>query len=88
MHDWLDETGTIAYVLAKAMGVPGNRLLAILAGRCAITADTAIRPGAAIGTSAEMRLGLQSAYDLEVALDGLSVHQAIPRSPLPDASLE
>ena len=52
--DWLDETGTTAYALAKAMGVPGNRLLAILVGRRAITADTAIRPGTAIGTSAEM----------------------------------
>ena len=49
------------------MGVPGNRLLAILAGKRAITADTAIRVGAATGTSTEMWLGLQSAYDLEVA---------------------
>lgn len=66
VRDWLDETGTTAYALAKAMGVPGNRLLAILAGRRAITADTALRLGAATGTSAEMWLGLQSAYDLEL----------------------
>ena len=66
VRDWLDETGTTAYALAKAMGVPGNRLLAILAGRRAITADTALRLGAATGASAEMWLGLQSAYDLEV----------------------
>jgi addiction module HigA family antidote len=67
VRDWLGETGTAAHALAKAMGVPGNRLLAILAGRRAITADTALRLGAATGTSAEMWLGLQSAYDLEVA---------------------
>ena len=67
MRDWLDETGTTAYALSKAMGVPGNRLLAILAGRRAITADTAIRLGAATGTSAETWVDLQSAYDLEVA---------------------
>ncbi|MFO1035984.1 MAG: HigA family addiction module antitoxin [Geminicoccaceae bacterium] len=67
VRDWLDETGITAYALAKAMAVPGNRLLAILAGRRAITADTAIRLGAATGTSAEMWLGLQAAYDLEVA---------------------
>lgn len=67
VRDWLDETGTTAYALAKAMGVPGNRLLTILAGRRAITADTAIRLGAATGTSAEMWVGLQSTYDLEVA---------------------
>lgn len=35
------------------MGVPGNRLLAIMAGKRAITADTALRIGAA-GASAEM----------------------------------
>ena len=34
------------------MGVPGNRLLAIPVGKRAITADTAIRIGAA-GTSTE-----------------------------------
>ena len=66
-RDWLDETGTTAYALAKAMGVPGNRLLAIPAGKRAITADTALRLGAATGTSAEMWLGLQGGYDLEVA---------------------
>jgi addiction module HigA family antidote len=67
VRDWLDETGTTAYALAKAMGVPGNRLLAILAGKRAITADTALRLGAATGTSAEMWLGLQGGFDLEVA---------------------
>jgi len=36
------------------MGVPGNRLLAIVAGKRAITADTVIQVGA-VGTSAEMR---------------------------------
>jgi addiction module HigA family antidote len=67
VRDWLDETSTTAYALAKAMGVPGNRLLAILAGRRAISADTAFRLGAATGTSAEMWFGLQGAYDLEAA---------------------
>ncbi len=79
--DGLDETGTTAYALAKAMRVPGDRLLAILAGRCAITADSAIRIGAATGTSAEIWLGPQSVYDLEVALDGRSVRQPISPSP-------
>lgn len=78
VRDWLDETGTTAYALAKAMGVPGNRLLAILAGRRAITADTALRLGAATGTSAEMWLGLQGAYDLELGR-GKGVAAAVRR---------
>lgn len=41
------------HALAKAMRVPGSGLHVILAGRHAITANTAIRIGAA-GTSAEM----------------------------------
>lgn len=67
VRDWLDETGTAACALAKARGMSDNRLLAILAGRHVITADTASRLGAATGTSAEMWLGLQTIYDLEVA---------------------
>jgi addiction module HigA family antidote len=67
LRDWLDESGVSAYALAKDMGVPPNRLTAILAGERAVTADTAIRLGKAIGTSAEMWMGLQASYDLEVA---------------------
>ena len=63
VRDGLGETGTTAHALAKAMGVPDDQLLAILAGRGAITADTALRLGAATGTSAEMWLELQGAYD-------------------------
>ena len=79
--DGLDETGTTAYALAKAMRMPSNRLLAILAGERAITADSAIRISADTGTSAEIWLGPQSAYDLEVAFDGRSVRQPISPSP-------
>lgn len=67
LRDWLDQTGTTAYALAKAMRVPANRLGAILDGERAITADTAIRLGKAIGTSAEFWLGLQTGYDLAIA---------------------
>jgi addiction module HigA family antidote len=49
------------------MRVPANRLGAILDGKRAITADTAIRLGKAIGTSAKFWLGLQTGYDLGIA---------------------
>jgi antitoxin HigA-1 len=54
VRDWLDQTGVTAYALAKAMRVPQTRIAEILAGRRGITADTTVRLGRAIGTSAEM----------------------------------
>jgi addiction module HigA family antidote len=67
LRDWLDQTETSVYALAEAMRVPANRLGAILDGKRAITADTAIRLGKAIGTRAEFWLGLQTGYDLAIA---------------------
>ncbi len=49
------------------MRVPPNRIHAIVHGRRAITAETALRLGQALGTSAELWLGLQLEYDLRKA---------------------
>lgn len=54
----LVEQNVSAYALARAMGVPGNRILAVLAGKRAVTADTAVRFGKALGTSADMWMTL------------------------------
>ena len=43
-----------------------DRVTAILAGRRAISADTALRLARCFGTSAELWLTLQAGYDLEV----------------------
>jgi antitoxin HigA-1 len=67
IRDWLEQTGVTAYALAKAMKVPQTRIAEILAGRRGITVDTAVRLGRAIGTSAEMWIGLQTSYELELA---------------------
>jgi addiction module HigA family antidote len=67
LADLLADHRLSAYALAKAMHVPVNRVTAIAKGRRAITADTAIRLGRALGTSAEMWLGLQAACDLAAA---------------------
>lgn len=66
LRDCLDDLGMSAYALAKAIRVPVNRVTAILAGRRAITADTALRLARCFGTSAELWLSLQTGYDLEV----------------------
>jgi len=52
--------------LARDIDVPPNRISAILRGKRAITADTALRLGKYFGVSPEIWLDLQSDYDLRV----------------------
>jgi antitoxin HigA-1 len=59
--------GLSANRLAIEMGVPANRITAILNGTRGITAETAILLGRRFGNSAEFWLGLQMEHDLEVA---------------------
>ena len=47
--------------------MPPNRVSAIVNGKRAITADTALRLGKYFGVSPEIWLDLQSDYDLRVA---------------------
>ena len=58
-----------ANALSKAIGVPPNRVSAIVAGRRAITADTALRLSRFFGSSPEFWMNLQSHYELECAQD-------------------
>lgn len=53
--------------LAREIAVPPGRVSAIVNGKRAITADTALRLGKYFGVSAELWLGLQSDFDLRVA---------------------
>ena len=66
-HDFLEPMGLSAYAVAKATGVPANRITAIMHGTRGITADTALRLASFLGTSAEMWISLQGKYDLAVA---------------------
>ena len=63
----LEELGISRYRLAKAIGVPPVRINDIVHCRRAITADTALRIGKALGTTAEFWLNLQRMHDLDVA---------------------
>jgi addiction module HigA family antidote len=53
--------------LARDIAVPPGRVSAIVNGRRAITADTALRLARYFGTAPEVWTGLQAAYDLRVA---------------------
>jgi antitoxin HigA-1 len=72
-EEFLVPLGMSAYALAKALHVPVNRITAILAGERAVSADTALRLAKYFGTTAELWINLQGAYDLELAR---SVHGA------------
>ncbi len=53
--------------LARDIVVPPGRISAIVNGKRAITADTALRLGKYFGVSPEIWMGLQADYDLRVA---------------------
>ena len=76
----LEELGMSAAELARNLGVPTNRVTAILNCQRAITGDTALRLAHFFGTSAEFWLNLQSIYDLRLAQTktGKSIQQ-LPR---------
>ena len=59
--------GLSANAFALKLRVPANRITEILRARRAITAETALRIGRALGTGAAFWLNLQTAYDLAVA---------------------
>lgn len=47
--------------------MPPRRINEIIHGKRAITADTALRLGRVLGTSAEMWMNLQNHYEMEIA---------------------
>jgi len=65
--EFLDPLGISAYRLAKDINVPINRISAIIGGRRAITADTALRFARYFGTDAQSWINLQARYDLSMA---------------------
>ncbi|MGA7239746.1 MAG: HigA family addiction module antitoxin [Bryobacteraceae bacterium] len=64
LKDEMEERGISMNALARAIRVPPNRVSAIVNGRRGITADTAFRLGRFFGTSPQMWVNLQTAYDL------------------------
>jgi len=63
----MEPLGLSAYRLAKNIGVPLNRVTAILAGKRAITAETSIRLGRYLSISPEYWHCMQADYDLRRA---------------------
>ena len=70
-EEFLDPMGISQYRLAKDINVDPRRINAIIQGKRAITADTALRLARYFGTSERFWLNLQAQYDLEVERDEL-----------------
>ncbi len=71
-EEFLDPMRISQYRLARAINVDPRRINAIIQGKRAITADTALRLARYFGTSARFWLGLQLRYDLDVEEDKLA----------------
>lgn len=67
LEEFLNPLGISQNALARAAGVPPRRINEIVLGKRGVTADTAVRLAAALGTSERFWLGLQADYDLEEA---------------------
>lgn len=71
-EEFLKPMGLSANALAKQLGVPGNRISMIVAGKRAITGDTALRLAEAFGTTPEFWMNLQMAWELETARQAMN----------------
>jgi len=63
LREYLPEGMTVTEA-ARRLGVTRQALSALLNGRAGVSADMSLRLSQALGTSAEMWLSMQAAYDL------------------------
>jgi antitoxin HigA-1 len=64
LKEELAARGLSAAAFALKLRVPPQRVQEIVAGKRAITPETALRIGTALGTGARLWLAMQQAYDL------------------------
>jgi antitoxin HigA-1 len=91
LKDELDELNITPTEFARQIDVPPNRISQIIAGKRAVTGDTALRWGHWFGTEPQFWLNLQSAYEIRLAeektgreIARLPVRTGIARSDSPN----
>lgn len=72
LSEYLEPLNISQREFARRILVSPNRVNEIIRGRRAVTGDTALRLSIALGTSAEMWLGLQAHYELGKARNEMS----------------
>lgn len=82
LADELEEIAISAAELARIIEVPANRVTQIIAGKRAVSADTALRLSQYFGTTPDFWLNLQKIYELDLARQGVGDKLTrIPRRP-------
>jgi antitoxin HigA-1 len=80
LGDYLKPLGMSQNALAKALGVPADRISEIVRGRRGITGDTAVRLAHYFDTTPELWISLQADYEIEIARDRLGAKlEKLPR---------
>jgi addiction module HigA family antidote len=82
LEDFLKPMALSQYRLARALGVPPQRVHDLVHGRRAVTTDTALRLARVFAMEARFWMNLQSRYDLEVATDRLQARIEAEVAPL------
>ena len=67
LEEFMKPLGLSQSRLARDLDIPQSRLSAIISGKRAITADTALRLARCFGTSPRFWMNLQAEYDLRKA---------------------
>lgn len=78
-EEFFEPMGITQLAAAKATGIPQSRLSEILAGRRAISSDTAIRLGRFFKLDPRSFINLQAAYDLAEAEAAFAHQKPKPR---------
>jgi len=85
-EDFLAEMRITAYRLAKATGMPIQRVSAIVNEKRSITADTALRLGRFFGVDPQWWMNMQAYFDLELAKQELGDRLDSEVTPIAQAS--
>ncbi len=81
LEEFMKPLGISINRLARDIAVPPGRISAIVNGKRAVTADTALRLSRYFGVSSELWLGLQADFDLRIAerTIGLQIDKRVHR---------
>jgi antitoxin HigA-1 len=88
LADELAELEMTAAQLARELHVPSNRIYQLIAGKRAMTADTALRLEQWLGVSAAFWMNLQKKYELDLAAETQgeeikrTIHRYAPATPM------
>ena len=77
-EDFMEPNGLSATALAKELGVSAPTVNDVVRGQRGITASLALKLQERFGPSAEMWMGLQSRYELDLARDKADVRARLP----------